>query len=216
MPKRAMTEAAKAAKAQAIMDCTAKLFLAADYEAVKMSHVAREMHLSNGILFVYFPTKQTLFFSLLMRAYHARVDALQQRLLAKPALDFAQLSALILDDLNAQLDSILYVRLEAIRAAILEKNIQPGLVLSMKTKLYKRMISLAQKASIPGVISAQDILKLFHVQTAMIAGFYIASDLPPSLRAQFLENDLEAFVHDTKQDTLSAMRLYLQAYQATR
>ena len=216
MARRAMTDADKAEKAQAILNCAAELFLAGDYETVKMSHIAREMHLSSGILFVYFKTKQTLFFTLLMREYHARVDALETQLSKRPPRTFAQLSQAILLDLAHQLDNPLYVRLEAIRSAILEKNIEPQLVLSMKTALYSRMATLAGQTAIPGVISAQEILDLFHVQTAMIAGFQGTGDLPAPLKEQFLSSGLTDFVHDAKQDTLSAMSYYLRAYKPTR
>ncbi len=214
MGKRAMTEAAKQSKAQSILDCAARMFLAADYETVKMSQVAREMHVSNGILFVYYPTKQTLFFSLLMREYHARIDALERRIREAPPADYEALCDLIAGDLKAQLDNTLYVRLESIRAAILEKNVDTAQVLGFKLKLYARMSALAETVAIPGVITAQEILEVFHVQTALIAGFQQASELPDSLRKQFLQNGLEAFVHDAKQDTLRTMRLYLRALKA--
>ena len=214
MGKRAMTRAAKEIKTEAIMNCAARLFLAADYESVKMSAVAREMHVSNGILFVYFPTKQTLFFSLLMREYHARIDALERRMQDNPPPDYAALCEAIIADLKAQLDNTLYVRLESIRAAILEKNIDTVRVLDFKLKLYARMHAVAETVAIPGVITAQEILEIFHVQTALIAGFQQASELPDSLRAQFSQNGLGAFVHDAKQDTLRTMRLYLRALKA--
>ena len=208
---RAMTEAAKQIKGQSILNCAARMFLAADYESVKMSLIAREMHVSNGILFVYYPTKQTLFFSLLMREYHARIDALERRIRQAPPADYEALCALIADDLKEQLDNTLYVRLESIRASILEKNVEPMRVLSFKQELYGRMRALAELIAIPGVLTAREILDIFHVQTALIAGFQQASEIPASLRAQFMQNGLTAFVHDAKQDTLRTMRLYLQA-----
>lgn len=214
MGKRAMTEAAKQSKAQSILDCAARMFLAADYESVKMSHIAREMHISNGILFVYFPTKQTLFFSLLMREYHARVDALERRMREAPPADYGALCEVIIEDLKAQLDNTLYVRLESIRAAILEKNVDAMQVLAFKLKLYARMSALAETVALPGVVTAQEILEIFHVQTALIAGFQQASEIPDILRTQFMQNGLEAFVHDAKQDTLHTMRLYLRALKA--
>lgn len=211
MGKRAMTEAAKQAKAQSILSCAARMFLAADYEAVKMSHIAKEMHVSNGILFVYYPTKQTLFFSLLMREYHARIDALEKRIQKAPPADYEALCALIASDLQEQLDNTLYVRLESIRASILEKNIDPALALTCKQALYGRMRALADMIAIPGALAAEEILDIFHVQTALIAGFQQASELPASLREQFKQNGLDAFVRDARHDTLRTMRLYLRA-----
>ena len=206
-----MTEAAKRQKAQEILNCTAGLFLHSDYEAITMSAVAREMHISNGILFVYFPTKQTLFFSLLMREYHARIEAMQRRVQANNPASYEALCELIIADLEEQLKNTLYVRLESIRSAILEKNIDLELVFTLKTELYRRMAALAEVVAIPGVVTAREILDIFHVETALIGGFQQASDLPAAMRQRFMQNGLNALVHDAKSDTLHTMRLYLRA-----
>ena len=166
MGKRAMTEAAKEQKAEAILDCAAELFLASDYEAVKMSAVAKKMHISNGILFVYFPTKQTLFFSLLMREYHARVQVMERLMRGRQPRTLTGLCDLILKDLEQQLENTLYIRLEAIRAAILEKNIDAKRFLALKMTLYERMCALSEAAAVPGVVTPKEILHIFHVQTA--------------------------------------------------
>jgi len=216
MGKRAMTDAAKEQKAAAILNCAAELFLASDYETVKMSAVAKKMHISNGILFVYFPTKQTLFFSLLMREYHARVNAMEQLLQGGQPKSLAALFDLILKDLEFQLKNTLYIRLEAIRAAILEKNIDSERFIARKTALYERMCAAAETAAIPGVIDAREVLKIFHVQTALIGGFKMAGELPEPLREQLVNQGLNDFVHDFKQDTLRTMRLYLQALRAEK
>jgi hypothetical protein len=76
------------------------------------------------------------------------------------------------------------------------------------------MCGLAKKIAVPGVISVREILELYHVQTALIEGFQLASDVPDPLREQLLQNGMEAFVHDSREDTLRTMRLYLQAYEA--
>jgi AcrR family transcriptional regulator len=211
MSKRAMTEAAKQKKADAILDCAAAMFLAADYESVKMSAIAKKMCISNGILFVYFPTKQTLFFSLLMREYSARADAMEQLIKSRDIQTPQALFDVILDDLAQQLENTLYLRLESIRTAILEKNVDIRRFLALKMALYERLCTLAEQISIPGVFTPRGILDIFHVQTALIGGFQLASAIPEPMREQLLQSGMEAFVHDFKKDTLQTMRLYLQA-----
>ena len=216
MGKRAMTDAAKEQKAEAILDCAAALFLSSDYEAVTMSMVARKMKISNGLLFVYFPTKQTLFFSLLMRAYHARVGAIEHLIQRSRPQTLDALFALIMEDLKQQLQNTLYIRLEAIRAAILEKNIDGKRFAAMKLALYRRMCEAAQAAVIPGVITAGEILDIFHIETALIEGFKMAGALPAPLRAELEHNGLTDFIHDFQADTLRTMQLYLQALRAEK
>ncbi len=80
MPRRAMTDAAKQEKSNAILDKAATMFLQYDYDKIRMSDIAKEMGISNGILFVYFKSKETLFFMLLLREYNARFSRLILRL----------------------------------------------------------------------------------------------------------------------------------------
>ena len=216
MGKRAMTDTAKEHKAGSILSCAAELFLAADYHLVTMSAVARKMNISNGILYVYFPTKQTLFLSLLMREYHTRADAMEALLRREKPKTLAALCGVILTDLERQLRNPLYIRLEAIRASILETNVDPERFLSLKLPLYARLRAIAAEMEIPGVITASEILYIFHVQTAMIGGFKLASAIAEPLRGTLLQNGLCEFVHEFRQDTLRTMRLYLQALQAAK
>jgi AcrR family transcriptional regulator len=78
MAKRAMTAEAKALKAHAILDKAAEMFSNSEYEKIKMTDIAKEMNMSNGILFVYFKTKESLFFSLLVREYEKRLARLTE------------------------------------------------------------------------------------------------------------------------------------------
>ena len=126
------------------------------------------------------------------------------------------LCALVLKDLERQLSNTLYIRLEAIRATILEKNIDTERFVAMKLALYERMVALAKAVAIPGVMTAQEILDVFHIETALIEGFTLTSELPDPLRDVLLRNGLDHFVHDFHQDTLRTMRRYLQALKAEK
>ncbi|WP_307344910.1 helix-turn-helix domain-containing protein [Paenibacillus polymyxa] len=63
-------------KAQAILDQTTEVFHSSDYEQIKMSDIAKEMKMSKGILYVYFKTKESLFFNLLCCVYEKRLNRL--------------------------------------------------------------------------------------------------------------------------------------------
>ena len=53
-----MTEAAKREKANQILDIAAQLLLTTDYRKIRMIDLARKMGISNGIIYVYFKTKE--------------------------------------------------------------------------------------------------------------------------------------------------------------
>ena len=66
------------------------------------------------------------------------------------------------------------------------------------------------------MITAAEILDIFHIETAMIEGFKLAGEIPDSLRDELMQNGMEGFIHDFRKDTLRTMRLYLQALRAEK
>ena len=60
MGKRARTEQAKQARAQAILEKAKEMLLTTSYEQIKMADLAKSLGLSNGTLYVYFPNKEAL------------------------------------------------------------------------------------------------------------------------------------------------------------
>ena len=70
--KRAVTEEAKTARSREILDTAERLFMETGYRELKMSDIAKAAGISNGLLFVYFKTKETLFLCLLWREYEKR------------------------------------------------------------------------------------------------------------------------------------------------
>ena len=72
-----MSAEAKAARAKQIMDAAADMLLSIDYRHLKMSSIAKAVGISNGLIFKYFKTKETLFLSLLWREYEKRLDYLE-------------------------------------------------------------------------------------------------------------------------------------------
>ena len=123
MAKRAMTEEAKLMKANAILDQAAQLLLETDYEKIKMTELAKSLGLSNGILYVYFKTKETLFLRLLWREYEKRLDYLISLTQHTRIRDFDDVSRLLLEELEYLVDqNPLYIKLEAMRSVIFEKR----------------------------------------------------------------------------------------------
>ncbi|WP_244188502.1 TetR/AcrR family transcriptional regulator [Paenibacillus kribbensis] len=99
MAKRAMTDEAKALKAQAILDQAARMFEESEYNHIKMSDIAKEMQMSKGILFVYFKTKEALFFNLLCREYEIRLIRLTELIIEQPIHNFNDFKRLIMTEL---------------------------------------------------------------------------------------------------------------------
>lgn len=140
MCKRARMDAAKMEKANAILDKAAELFLEKGYDHIRMIDLARELDISNGILYFYFKTKETLFLCLLWREYEKRLDYLTEKAKQKRIYCFEDIKHLFLEELEYLVDNnSLYIRLEAMRSTILERNTDQKILLRMKSHLFERM-----------------------------------------------------------------------------
>ena len=114
--KRAMTQEAKDARACAILDAAEKLLLTGDYMSLKMADIAREAGISNGLIFTYFHTKETLFLCLLWREFKERIAYLQDVIARKQPADFEEIEALVLSELEHVLqENSVYIKLEPMR-----------------------------------------------------------------------------------------------------
>ncbi|MFC5406626.1 TetR/AcrR family transcriptional regulator [Cohnella soli] len=213
MAKRAMTDEAKALKVQAILDQAAKMFISTEYNQIKMSDIAKEMNVSKGILFVYFNTKEALFFSLLCREYEKRLVRLTELISETPVKSFGDFKRLIMTELIELVDQKpLYIRLEAMRSAVLEKNIDAELLLKMKTDLYSKMMEMTSLLCKYGELTKSDVMDIFHAQASIIIGCKLSASYPVELTNLVEEKGLVGFTRDFRADVLSTMQRYLDGY----
>ncbi len=181
--KRAMTAEAKAARAQQIMDVAAEMLMTTDYRLLKMSNIAKAAGISNGLIFTYFKTKETLFLCLLWREYEKRLDYLEAETEKTPMKDFSDIQDLLLAELERLLyHNPVYIKLESMRSVILEKNADTKLLLNMKEELYGRVGTWSKKLSETGIISQREILDIFFAEIGVIIGCYLQNAILADVR----------------------------------
>ncbi|MFC4306294.1 TetR/AcrR family transcriptional regulator [Cohnella boryungensis] len=213
MAKRAMTPEAKALKAKAIMDKAAEMFLSSEYEKIKMSDIAKQMGMSNGILFVYFKTKEALFFSLLCREYEKRLARLTEIAEEMPIRSFDDFKNLVINELMELVDhNPLYIRLESMRTAVFEKNVDPETMLNQKINLYKLMLELVAIICASDAITPKDVTEILQAEASIITGCKLSATLPAEVVDIIEKNGLDGFQRDFKDDVLKAMICYLDGY----
>lgn len=213
MAKRAMTVEAKALKAQIILDKAAEMFISSEYDKIKMSDIANELNISNGILFVYFKTKEALFFNLLCREYKKRILRLTVMIKETQIADFVDFKDLVIKELIELVDNNpLYIRLEAMRAAILEKNIDAEIMLKLKTDLYIQMMELASLICKNSALTQAQVMDIFQSEAAIIMGCKLSASLPAEVIDIIEQNGLDGFKRDFKKDVVNTMRYYLDGY----
>lgn len=213
MAKRAMTPEAKALKAQAILDKAAEMFLSSEYEKMKMSDIAKQMGMSNGILFVYFKTKEALFFSLLCREYGKRLARLTEMAKEMPIRNFEDFKSLVMNELTELVDhNPLYVRLESMRTAVFEKNVDPETMLIQKINLYKLMSELVSIICAYHAITQEDVMDILQAEASIITGCKLSATLPAEVMEIIEKNGLDGLQRDFKNDVLKTMTCYLDGY----
>ncbi|MFC5704047.1 TetR family transcriptional regulator [Cohnella faecalis] len=217
MAKRAMTPEAKALKARTILDKAAEMFLLSEYEKIKMSDIAKQMSMSNGILFVYFKTKEALFFSLLCREYEKRVARLIEIAKDAPIKNFDDFKNLVMNELIELVDhNPLYVRLEAMRTAVFEKNVDAETMLNQKMNLYKLMTDLVTIICEHHALTQEDVVDILQAEASIITGCKLSATLPAEVIDIIEEHGLDGLKRDFKKDVLATMNYYLDGYIKNR
>lgn len=216
MAKRAMTDEAKATKAQAILDTAAKMFAETEYEKLKMSNIAKEMGISNGILFVYFKTKEMLFFKLLMREYANRLDRLEKIVTARPIDTYQDFKKLVLDEMSDVIDSApMYIRLCSIRTVIIERNSDMEQMILLKQSLYQRIQEVSslicEKCN---VFTQEEVMGIFMTQESILVGCKLSADLPKDVIKMMNDYSLDGFAYDFKSSAMKTMDCYLDGFHS--
>lgn len=214
MAKRAMTAEAKAQKAQAILDKAADMFNSSSYEKIKMSDIAKEMSISNGILFVYFKTKEALFFSLLCREYEKRLARLTEMAEKTRIKKFNDFKKLVIQELTELVDyNPLYIRLEAMRTAIFEKNVDTETILRQKMNLYMLMTKLVGLICENNVLAQFEVMDILQAEASIITGCKLSATLPSEVMDVIEKNGLTGLRRDFKKDVIDTMICYLDGYR---
>lgn len=213
MAKRAMTPEAKALKAKAILDKAAEMFLSSEYEKIKMSDIAKQMGMSNGILFVYFKTKEALFFSLLCREYEKRLARLTEMAKEIPVRSFDDFKNLVMNELMELVEqNPLYIKLESMRTAVFEKNVDPETMLNQKINLYKLMSELVAIICASHALTQEDVMEILQAEASIITGCKLSATLPAEVVDIIEKNGLDGLQRNFKDDVRKTMICYLDGY----
>ena len=121
---------------------------------------------------------------------------------------------LLLDELSYLIEkNPLYIRLEALRAVILERNADVDLLCRMKKRLYKRTVAWSRRLEESGILSQKEILDIYFLESGIITGCYQQNLISSSLRNALSQTDLCTMHRDFLEDILNGMKCYLEGFQ---
>jgi len=167
-----LSPTAKQAKAQRIAQVAWQLFEQQAFTDISMAQIARQAGVAKGTLFNYYPTKESLFMTLLLVGYQRYFATLNADLAKGPVLTPTQLKARLLAETRALItDHATLVRLNALRGPVLEGHADREQTRQGRQDLYAANLALGQTvaAKVPA-LSVATASHLFVSQSAIISG----------------------------------------------
>lgn len=209
---RAITERAKAEKANLILEKAYELYESGSFKSIKMIDIAKASSVSKGTLFNYFSTKEMLFLEILRRQQENRFESIIEELKQYDTLSHEAFKKIILDEMDSILieDSPL-IRLTAILHIILEENLDYETAYNFKKRLYDVAMGIgALIAERVDYLTVDDCMELFLAQHAIIVGYRNMANVPEVIKQVIDEHAMEALKTDFKGSALNAMELYME------
>lgn len=209
---RAITNSAKAEKAEHILNIAYNLYLKSTFTNIKMIDIAKECGVSKGTLFNYYNTKEKLFLSLLRREYKKRFEILIEKLKKIEKMDHCEFKEFILEEMSNTLegDSVL-IRLTAILHIILEANIDYETALEFKGEFYSETKEMGMLISEKvDYMNVEDAMELFMTQHAIVVGYGNVANVPQVIKQVIEEQNYIEFKVDFKKNALRTMEFYLE------
>jgi len=182
--KRARSPEAKEGRRAAILAAAHELFDSHSYEDITMAEIARKSRLAKGTMFLYFPTKEALFLSLLEELLWDWLTVLHEAVASdeKP-WPSARLSRVMTDSLFER-PSLL--RLLPLQAGVLEKGVSESRIAEFRRSQLKRFFSIGSLIEQRlGLSHPADGVNVLTFAKAMIAGVPGHQDLRTALTVLF-------------------------------
>lgn len=202
----------KELKTQKIAQVAQRLFQTQDFTAISMAQIARQSVIAKGTLFNYFETKENLFMYLLLTGYQKYLqEVIQQWQNFPPSLTWEQLEEFLIKQNRFLIqEKPELLRLDALRAPLLEIRANREQTLTQRQKLYQINQKLGQIiAQKVDLINAQQAGHLFITQSAIISGLMNMMGLDEFNHAKLQVNFAE-FKIDLEKEANQVWLFYLQ------
>ena len=177
--KRARSEEARAERRDEILDAAEELFAEQRFAELHMARLAKEIGLAKGTLYLYFPSKESLFLAVVQRLLDAWFAAVGERLSRHAFIDP---DALALELTETLVERPRLTRLLALLHTVLERNIGEEDAFEFKAFLARRMsrTGIELERLIPTLEPGQGARLLLHVH-ALVVGLRQVSDPSPAV-----------------------------------
>ncbi len=211
--RRARSVEARAERRDAILGTAERLFAERRFSEVHMAQVAREIGLAKGTLYLYFPTKESLFLAVVQRSFAAWFVAISERLSGHAFIDP---DALAREFTEALVASPHLTRLLALLHTVLEQNITEEDAVEFKAFLAGRIgrTGIELERLIPSLEPGHGTRLLLHVLAAVV-GIGQASDPSPVVKQALERADLQHLQLDFRTELCIGLAALFRGFGAT-
>ncbi len=158
--------------ADTIAFAAGKIFQKKGYNQISMNEIAKQAGLSKGTLFNYYQTKEDLFMTVLLVGYQKYFTRLTEFLSNHPLKTIDDFKNFLLGETkNLIVNYPALIRLNALRAPILESNSNLKETLANRQKLYRTSEKLSSLIHHQiTALTINQINHLFVIQSAVVSG----------------------------------------------
>lgn len=193
MPK-IISEQEKKQREEMIIEQAFLMFETMDFAEITMSALAKKCNLAKGTLFVYFPTKETLFAKLLYKEYSEWGIHELGELRSHQSFTVESYKKFIMDQTRYLIrERMRMIRLVAMKRSIIHQNIAPEILANEIDGLDKTIHLLSQMTERKLKFFNEDkIYHLYMMRHVIIIGVYELATSPYNIEklAEINKNDL--------------------------
>jgi AcrR family transcriptional regulator len=190
--RRAYRPDQKELRRQDILAGALQLFRVTPYADLRMADLAKRLGLGKGTLYLYFPTKESLFLAVLQAEMGAWFEAAAARLDLTPV---GTSSKTVAEGLVQEiLDRPLLPSLQALLHGVLEQNVPQAEAVAFARFLQAGVLSVGPRLErvLPGLAEGRGAAYLIRFHS-LVMGNQLMSSRPPVVQEALREPDLRIF-----------------------
>jgi len=210
--KRARSTEQKSERREAIIASALKLFESKTFQQISVADIARRAGIGKGTFFLYYKTKEELFFSVIRTEFQTWLDAMDAMFSEKRNVTKEGLLALFNEVLG---NRSLLAKLITIQYTVLENNVAYADILDFKRMMIERLTRtgrLIEESS--SVVPPGQGFRLIMWMYAMVIGlFQMASPSQKLARIYTQEPGMTKFLMNFKEEYFEMLRAILSGWE---
>lgn len=208
---RARSDSEKTERRAAIVAAARSLFAETDYAAVRMAEVAGRAGLAKGTVFLYFPTKESLFLAVLQDLLAAWFVEVEAALAASGRWDASRVARTIAASLAGQRR---LVELLALLSGVIERNVEVEEVARFKEWLLVRLAAAgaALERRLPWLRASEGARLWLHIDAAIV-GLHQLAEPGPIARLALMRPHLHPLAVDFGEELTALLSSLLLGHE---